>query len=96
MPVTGLTRMCGIVEDPRLGAFLGRFGGRTCGSFGESGPAIHSHRVRIIWGPNYRNPVQEHPRPGYSHKTIIIPPTGSFRGDFDGAAMQPATQTGYM
>lgn len=55
---------------------------------------LQRHRVRIISGPIHRNPVQEHHRPGYSLKRnpIIIPPTGSFRSEFDGVIMQPAPQ----
>jgi hypothetical protein len=59
---------------------------------------LQPHWVRIISGPSHRNPVQEHRRPDYSHKRnpIIIPPTGSFRSDFDGVVMQAATQPSRM
>jgi hypothetical protein len=59
---------------------------------------LQPHRVRIISGPSHPNPVQEHRRPSYIHQRnlIIIPPTESFRSDFDGVVMQAATQPSRM
>lgn len=81
-----------------MDAFIGRFCVPPLGLPVIRASNLQPHRVRIISGLIHRNPVQEHHRLGYSLKRnpIIIPPTGSFRSEFDGVIMQPAPQPSRM